>query len=121
MVKDTSDVLRYLVEIGATTRAGRLAGAFRNNGQADFADEILRTMKEFGYKVVETDPFISVRTTPYRPEISPYAARIRQMWANMREQVIENFLLSLKIQLICRTIFAMLTKSIRKMHTILFQ
>lgn len=91
MVKDTSDVLRYLVEIGATTRAGRLAGAFRNNGQADFADEILRTMKEFGYKVVETDPFISARTTPYRPEVSPYATRIRQMWANMREQVIENF------------------------------
>lgn len=91
MVKDTSDVLRYLVEIGATTRAGRLAGAFRNNGQADFADEILRTMKEFGYKVVETDPFISARTTPYSPEVSPYATSIRQMWANMREQVIENF------------------------------
>lgn len=48
-------------------------------------------MKEFGYKVVETDPFISARTTPYRPEVSPYATRIRQMWANMREQVIENF------------------------------
>ncbi len=91
MVKDTSDVLRHLVTTGATTRAGRIAGAFRNNGQADFANEILRSMKEFGYKVTETDPFISARITPYKPEISPYVARIRQMWANMHEQVIENF------------------------------
>lgn len=91
MVKDVSEILRPLVEIGATTRAGRMAGAFRNNGQTDFANEIMRTMKEFGYKVIETDPFISARATSYRPEISPYATRIRQMWVNMREQVIANF------------------------------
>lgn len=91
LVKDVSDILRPLVETGATTRAGRLVGAFRNNGQVEFADEILKTMKEFGYKVVEEDPFTKPNTTPYRPEVSPYATRIRQMWANMREQVIDNF------------------------------
>lgn len=91
MIKDVADILRPLLESGATTRAGRIAGAFRNNGQADFADAILRTMKEFGYKLVETDPFVSARELPYRTEVSPYATRIRQMWANMRQQVIDNF------------------------------
>lgn len=91
MVKDVSEVLRPLVNAGATIRAGRMAGALRNNGQTNFADEILRTMREFGHKVVETDPFVSERSAPYCPVISPYAARIRQMWANMREQVIANF------------------------------
>ena len=91
LVKDVSDIIRPLVETGATTRAGRMAGAFRNNGQTDFADEIMRTMKEFGYKLVETDPFLSAQATSFRPEISPYAMRIRQMWSNMREQVIAHF------------------------------
>lgn len=91
MVTDASEMLRYILETGATTRAGRIVGAFRNNGQSEFADEIIRTMKEFGYKVVETDPFVSSRTTVYRVETSPYVARIRQMWAGMREQVIANF------------------------------
>jgi len=91
MVKDTTEILRLLVEPGATTRAGRLAGAFRNNGQSDFADEILKVMRDFGYRVIETDPFDTVPKSPFRIEISPYASRIRQMWGNMRDQVIENF------------------------------
>lgn len=91
MVKDPTEILRLLVEPGATTRAGRLAGAFRNNGQTGIADEILKVMREFGYKIIETDPFASVAKIPFRPETSPYASRIRQMWGNMREQVIENF------------------------------
>ncbi len=91
MVKNVTEILRLLVEPGATTRAGRLAGAFRNNGQTDFADEILNVMREFGYKVTETDPFVTVPGVPFRPEVSPYASRIRQMWRNMREQVIANF------------------------------
>lgn len=91
MVKDTTELLRLLVEPGATTRAGRLAGAFRNNGQSDIADKILRVMHDFGFRVIESDPFISVPKVQFHTVISPYASRIRQMWSNMRQQVIENF------------------------------
>ena len=91
MIKDSTEMQKLLVEPGATTRAGRLAGAFRNNGQSGIADDILKVMREFGYRVTETDPFISAPKVPFRMETSPYAARIRQMWSNMREQVIANF------------------------------
>lgn len=91
MIKDSAEIQRLLVTPGATTRAGRIAGAFRNNGQAEFADEILKVMRDFGYRVTESDPFTAQAAAPFKPELSPYAARIRQMWADMRSQVIANF------------------------------
>ncbi|MDE6716330.1 MAG: cell filamentation protein Fic, partial [Muribaculaceae bacterium] len=91
MIKDSTQMQRLLVEPGATTRAGRLAGAFRNNGQNDIADEILKVMRDFGYRVTESDPFISTPKVPFHTATSPYSARIRQMWSNMREQVLANF------------------------------
>lgn len=91
MIKDVTELLKLLVEPGATTRAGRLAGAFRNNGQIDFADEILKVMREFGYRVTESDPFTSVPKVTSGIGLPPVAGRIKQMWGNMREQVIANF------------------------------
>ncbi|MDE7377070.1 MAG: Fic family protein [Muribaculaceae bacterium] len=91
MVKNASDIIRPLLETGATTRAGRVAGAFRNVGRAELADEIINTMKEFGYKVAEVDPFSSQPRQSFVREISPYALRLREMWSKMRLQVIANF------------------------------
>jgi len=92
MVKDASDVLVPLLEGGHSTIAGRLAGAFRNAGQDRIADQIKGTMKAAGYKVLEADPFEN------RPpnildarEASPYVNRIRLMWQEMREPIIERF------------------------------
>ena len=56
-IQDASDVLRLLLEGGHSTIAGRIAGAFRQAGQAQIADEIVETMKKAGYAVRETDPF----------------------------------------------------------------
>lgn len=91
MIKNASDIIRPLLETGATTRAGRIAGAFRGVGRTELADEIINTMKEFGYKVVETDPFSSHPCQSFVRDISPYALRLREMWTNMRQQVIANF------------------------------
>lgn len=91
MVMDVTGFLRLLAENGNTTRAGRLAGAFRNNGQAAFADEILTVLRDFGYRIIETDPFTTTSQIPFHRETSPYSSRIRQMWAAMREDVITNF------------------------------
>ena len=92
MIKDSSDILGLLLEGGHSTIAGRLAGAFRNNGQTKIADNIIKTMQAAGYDVRETDPFTS--TTPLifdTKVVSPYVNRIKLMWSEMREIVIKYF------------------------------
>lgn len=89
MVKDSSDILKILVDNGQTTRAGRLAGAFRNIGRVAFADEIIGTMKRMGFDIREEDPFEEVITVQL--SLSPYATRLRLMWQNMREDVMQHF------------------------------
>ena len=93
MAKDASVLLAKLLDGGHSVIAGRLAGAFRNIGNARIADTILKTMKSAGYDFREEDPFseklpehiLSVR------ENSPYVSRIKLMWHQMRGVVIENF------------------------------
>lgn len=87
---DASDLLRILLEGPHPSIAGRLAGAFRIVGRAALADEIIGAMKSAGYAVSEVNPF--ERPVPAvlpggRPE-SPYVQRLRLMWAQMRQTVI---------------------------------
>ncbi len=91
-IQDASEVLGLLLEGGHTTIAGRLAGAFRNIGRDRVADDILGAMRAAGYNVREQDPFDtrSPLRLPRR-EVSPYAGRIRLMWSDMRERIIERF------------------------------
>ncbi|MFI3315428.1 MAG: cell filamentation protein Fic, partial [Rikenellaceae bacterium] len=92
MIKDSSVILKILVDTGQTTRAGRLVGAFRNIGRADIAHDILSTMKRMGYDVREDDPFEESIEVSFSP--SPYATRIRLMWQKMRDVVVNNFTLT---------------------------
>jgi hypothetical protein len=92
MIPDASEVLGLLLDGGHTTIAGRLAGAFRNIGRDKLADEIVKTMQKADYNVREIDPFedkppveLSIR------DKSPYVNRIRLMWHNMRNVVIDHF------------------------------
>ena len=91
-VRDPSRLLAGLLEGGHSTIAGRLAGAFRNNGRDAVADEIVTTMTAAGYSLRETDPFQDrpALALPAR-ETSPYVNRIRLLWQKMREPVIERF------------------------------
>ena len=92
VIRDASEVLGILLTGGHSTIAGRLAGAFRNIGRADIADEILKTMQSAGYNVRETDPYENLSPVSYnRREVSPYINRIRLMWDEMREPVIKVF------------------------------
>lgn len=92
MLADASDVLTYLLEGGHSTIAGRLAGACRNIGRGQMADDILSAMRAAGYGMREEDPFeknsglvIGSR------KISPYVNRMRMLWEAMRDTVIESF------------------------------
>lgn len=92
MVRDASEVLDRLLEGGHSTIAGRLAGAFRNIGRERIADDIINTMRAAGYDVRENDPFETQAPMilPARDR-SPYVNRIRLIWQEMREQIIERF------------------------------
>ena len=91
MVKDASDIIRILSEKGASLRAGRIAGDFRNIGNNKIADAIMQFMTRLGYKVVEEDPFTQRPSIPITFQISPYATRLRLMWENMRGTVLSLF------------------------------
>lgn len=92
MIPDASELLELLLNGGHSTIAGRLAGAFRNIGRDNLADEIVKTMQSADYKVREIDPFHDV--PPVELSIrgkSPYVNRIRLMWHEMRDVVINHF------------------------------
>ncbi len=88
-VTSVDAILKILVDTGQTVRGGRVAGAFRNIGRGEFADEIITTMRRIGYDIREEDPFKEVISI--KLSTSPYAMRIRLMWQNMRETVVANF------------------------------
>lgn len=92
MISDASEVLELLLEGGHSSIAGRLAGAFRNIGRSQIADDIVQTMRAAGYSVRESDPFQTPSSvTLSRREQSHYVNRIRLMWQDMSEIVIEHF------------------------------
>lgn len=92
LIRDSSDILKILLEGGHSVKAGVLAGAFRNIHRNNIADSIVKTMQSASYKVRETDPFnIATQTTLTFREKSPYTNRIHIMWQQMREDVIKHF------------------------------
>ena len=92
MVKDASGLLAKLLDGGHSVIAGRLTGAFRNIGKDKIANEIIGTMKSAGYDVREIDTFADkLPITLSSRETSPYVNRIKIMWSQMRQTVINNF------------------------------
>jgi len=92
VVRDASEVLSLLLEGGHSTIAGRLAGAFRNIGRKQIADDIVNTMSAAGYNIRENDPFEEELPIALSERVqSPYINRIRLMWQEMRHYIIERF------------------------------
>lgn len=92
MIRDASELLPILIDNGHSAIAGRLAGAFRNMQQDRIADDIMETMKQIGYDVRENDPFqeqLGIKLSAR--DRSPYVNRIKLMWANMRQAIIDSF------------------------------
>lgn len=92
IVVDASDVLARLLSGGHSTVAGRLAGALRNIGRGQSADQLVETMRAAGYTVNETDPFKSLPPMPFSlRDTSPHVNRVRMTWATMRADVLRHF------------------------------
>ncbi len=91
-LRDASDLLRFLLAGGNSTKAGVLAGALRRIGRPEFADEILKTMSAAGYAVRESDPFETAQAfSVLPPAVTPLVGRMRAMWKSMPNVVAENF------------------------------
>lgn len=92
MVDDTALLLGQLLDGSHSVIAGRLAGAFRAVGRADFANSIVDSMRSAGYIVQEASPFerSPAPMLSSRP-LSPHVQRLRLNWAAMREAVIAAF------------------------------
>jgi fido (protein-threonine AMPylation protein) len=89
---DASDVLRVLLNGGHSAKAGYLAGAFRQIGRLNLADEILSTMKSAGYDVRESNPFEGRQVFGTGPKAAaPIVGRLEMMWQTMRETVAATF------------------------------
>jgi hypothetical protein len=92
MVKDASDLLGRLLDGGHSVIAGRMAGAMRNIGRAQVADDIIGAMQAAGYTVNELDPFEDQPPVTFDPkETSPYVNRLRMNWTKMRDDILQSF------------------------------
>lgn len=87
-------ILNVLLAGGHAVVAGRIAGAYRLLGNNKAADEIISTMQRAGHDVREdADPFkgpVPMQLAGARP-VTPISTRIHLMWAEMRDQVLQNF------------------------------
>ena len=91
MVSDASEILPRLLDGGHSVVAGRLAGAFRHIGRDRISEDIVKSMKAADFDCREDNPFDTPQIVFDRSERSPYANRIKLMWADMREPVLQAF------------------------------
>lgn len=92
LIKDASEINRQLLKGSHSVVAGRLSGAFRFIGSSRIADDIVKTMESADYKVVEVNPFEEIESSSKLiRETSPYVSRIKLMWEEMRNKIIELF------------------------------
>ncbi len=91
-------IVRSLLEGGHSTRAGRLAGAFRHIGRARFADEIARAMRQTEHTYRESNPFVTGTGRDVMPAggagrhaTAPIGHRLRGLWSSARDPILKAF------------------------------
>jgi fido (protein-threonine AMPylation protein) len=89
---DVSDLLRLLLNGGHSAKAGYLAGALRQTGRGELANEVIAAMKSAAYDVRESNPFEAgqVLAAPRRA-VAPISGRLQMMWERMRGPVVGTF------------------------------
>ena len=83
---DMPALARQLLESGSPVIGGRMAAALLAAGRNDESKQLKKTLKTAGIAIIEQDPFTG--PLPFiggGERESPYAQRIRTMWASMRD------------------------------------
>jgi len=89
---DINLLSRLVLKDGSTTIAGRLVGALQAAGREDDARLLQDTMTAAGHTLRVTNPFLApLRAMEGARTESPYVQRVRLMWADMRETVVDAF------------------------------
>ena len=93
MVPTAMDLARVLVKGGHAAAGERMVGAYRALGDERSAREIEGEMTAAGYRIHPINPFEAAYVSPLveRRVASPHAARLRSLWQEMREAVVEAF------------------------------
>ena len=87
LVRSPLDVARTALDSGPIDAVGRLVGAWRALGDDAAADSVHRAMERAGRSFVETNPFATPPPQLGRRPTSPYAGRVAELWARMRDEV----------------------------------
>lgn len=90
-IRSSSQLLAPLLDAGASTIAGRLAGALRHVKKDRLADDIVKTMRQAQYDVRETNPFASGNKPLVLRAGNPLVGRLTGLWQNCRQSVIDEF------------------------------
>lgn len=90
-IRSSSQLLAPLLDAGASTVAGRLAGALRHVKKDRVADEIVKTMRQAEYDVRETNPFAPGNKPLVLRAGSPLVGRLTGLWQSCRQAVINEF------------------------------
>lgn len=92
MVRDVSLLILALTTLGNQTAAARLAGALQFVGRGAEAQILINALSTPGQKLYPQNPFeASSSTLVASRDQSPYVLRLRAMWRDWREVVIEHF------------------------------
>lgn len=92
MVRDVSSLILALTTLGNQTAAARVAGALQFVGRGTEAQVLIDALSAPGQKLYPKNPFeASSPTLVASRDKSPYVLRLRAMWRDWREVVIEHF------------------------------
>jgi Fic/DOC family len=87
------EIAKELLRWDKSSSANRVVGALLAMREKDKAREVLSILSGAKFSVAPENPFeeYTVFLDAATPTVSPYAGRIRLLWAQMREEVIANF------------------------------
>jgi len=92
ILPSVTDLSRALLNEGAATSAGRIAGALQTLDMSEWSEQIIKDMAAAGYRVIVENPFEGQQPQLSSSRlVSPYAGRIEAMWKAMRQDVISVF------------------------------
>ena len=97
-VPQVGGIVHWLLEGGHSTKAGRLAGAFRHVGRDAFADEIASAMRQTEHDFRESNPFVSYSGHSAIPPggagrhaVTSIGHRLQALWKSARNPILKAF------------------------------
>lgn len=93
LIRDPGEITRVLLEYRLKRAAGRLVGAYRFIEDEGMASAVQKELKQEGLRMEEVNPFNeNVSSLHISRTHSPYVARIKAIWEEGRDTILDTFL-----------------------------